>query len=106
PTCGPYTSKCIYKFEVTETVRDPKIKFDFNSSINRKDTPASASAASSCRLLTERLVGQADVDLSYCLAVHPIKDQQLSTDAQLVLLHKVRTALETFQTEGEAPPEE
>lgn len=102
PTCGPCTSKCVYRFEVSEVVRDPKIKFDFNSSINRKDTPASDSAAWFCRLLTERLIGQGDVDLSYCLAVHLIKDQQLSTDAQLVLLHKVRTALENFQNEGEA----
>jgi hypothetical protein len=29
-----------------------------------------------------------------------IKDQQLSTDAQLVLLHKVRNALENFQEES------
>jgi len=102
PTCGPCTSKCLYRFEVSEVVRDPKIKFDFNSSINRKDTPASDSAAWFCRLLTERLIGQGDVDLAYCLAVHLIKDQQLSTDAQLVLLHKVRTALENFQNESEA----
>lgn len=102
PTCGPCTSKCLYRFEVSEVVRDPKIKFDFNSSINRKDTPASDSAAWFCRLLTERLIGQGDVDLAYCLAVHLIKDQQLSTDAQLVLLHKVRTALENFQNEAEA----
>ncbi len=101
PTCGPCTSKCLYRFEVAEVVRDPKIKFDFNSSINRKDTPASDSAAWFCRLLTERLIGQSDVDLSYCLAAHLIKDQQLSTDAQLVLLHKVRTALENFQKEAE-----
>lgn len=101
PTCGPCTSKCLYRFEVVETCRDPKIKFDFNSSINRKDTPASDSAAWFCRLLTERLIGQQDVDLAYCLAVHLIKDQQLSTDAQLVLLHKVRAALEKFQEEGE-----
>jgi hypothetical protein len=100
PTCGPCTSKCLYSFEVSEVVRDPKIKFDFNSSINRKDTPASDSAAWFCRLLTERLIGQGDVDLSYCLAAHLIKDQQLSTDAQLVLLHKVRSALENFQNEG------
>lgn len=97
PTCAPCTSKCLYRFEVSEVVRDPKIKFDFNSSINRKDTPASDSAAWFCRLLTERLIGMPDVDLAYCLAAHLIKDQQLSTDAQLVLLHKVRTALENFQ---------
>lgn len=101
PTCGPCTAKCLYRFEVSEIVRDPKIKFDFNSSINRKDTSASDSAAWFCRLLTERMIGQHDIDLSYCLAVHLIKDQQLSTDAQLVLLHKVRTALENFQNEAE-----
>lgn len=101
PTCGPCTSKCIYRFEVSEIVRDPKIKFDFNSSINRKDSSASDSAAWFCRLLTERMIGQGDIDLAYCLAVHLIKDQQLSTDAQLVLLHKVRTALEQFQNEAE-----
>ncbi len=101
PTCGPCTSKCIYRFEVSEIVRDPKIKFDFNSSINRKDSSASDSAAWFCRLLTERMIGQGDLDLAYCLAVHLIKDQQLSTDAQLVLLHKVRTALENFQNEGQ-----
>lgn len=101
PTCSPCTSKCLYRFEVSEVVRDPKIKFDFNSSINRKDTPASDSAAWFCRLLTERLIGMADVDLAYCLAAHLIKDQQLSTDAQLVLLHKVRAALDNFQNESE-----
>jgi hypothetical protein len=101
PTCGPCTAKCLYRFEVSEIVRDPKIKFDFNSSSNRKDTSASDSAAWFCRLLTERMIGQPDIDLSYCLAVHLIKDQQLSTDAQLVLLHKVRTALENFQNEAE-----
>ncbi|MBX9573656.1 MAG: DUF87 domain-containing protein [Candidatus Obscuribacterales bacterium] len=101
PTCGPCTAKCLYRFEVSEIVRDPKIKFDFNSSINRKDSSASDSAAWFCRLLTERMIGQHDIDLAYCLAVHLIKDQQLSTDAQLVLLHKVRTALENFQNEAE-----
>lgn len=101
PTCGPCTSKCLYRFEVTEIVRDPKVKFDFNSSINRKDSSASDSAAWFCRLLTERMIGQADIDLAFCLAVHLIKDQQLSNDAQLVLLHKVRTALENFQKEEE-----
>lgn len=97
PACSACTSKCVYKFEVSEVVRDPKVSFDFNSSINRRDTPAADSAAWFCRLLAERLIGQSDVDLAYCLAVQFIKDQQLSTDAQLVLLHKIRAALENNQ---------
>ena len=102
PTCGPCTSKCFYRFEVSELVRDPKVKSDFNASINRKDTTASDAAAWFCRLLTERLIGQPDIDLAYCLAAHLIKDQQLSTDAQLVLLYKVRTALENEKNNAEA----
>ena len=50
PTCGPCTSKCFYRFEVSELVRDPKVKSDFNASINRKDTAASDAAAWFCRL--------------------------------------------------------
>lgn len=106
PTCGPCTSKCLYRFEVNEVVRDPKIKYDFNTSINRKDTSASDAAAWFCRLLSERLVGQLDIDLAFCLAVHLIKEQQLSTDAQIVLLHKVRQALEGFLNEGEEEMQE
>jgi hypothetical protein len=94
PTCGPCTSKCLYRFEVSEVVGDAKVRYDFNASLNRKETPASESAAWFCRLLTERLIGRFDLDLAYCLAVHLIKDQQLSSDAQFVLLHKVRRALE------------
>lgn len=106
PTCGPCMSKCVYRFEVSEMVRDPKIKFDFNSSINRKDAPASDSAAWFCRLVTDRLIGRSNLDLSYCLAAHLIKDLQLSTDAQLVLLHKVRAAIEKFDQPGQGLPDE
>jgi len=106
PTCGPCTSKCFYRFEVSELVRDPKVKSDFNASINRKDTAASDAAAWFCRLLTERLIGQPDIDLAYCLAAHLIKDQQLSTDAQLVLLYKVRTALEKNEQSSEENDQE
>lgn len=101
PTCGPCQKKCMFRFEVSEITRDPKIKNDFNSSINRKDTPASDAAAWFSRLLAERMMGQGDIDLSFCLAVHLIKDQPLSTNAQVVLLNKVRTALENMDQEAE-----
>ncbi len=94
PTCGPCKAKCQFRTEVSELVRDPKVKLDFNSSINRNGVPASDSAAWFCKLLTERTMLQTDVEFSYCLAVHLIADQQLSTDAQMVLLQKVRTKLE------------
>jgi hypothetical protein len=95
--CGPCTSKCLYRFEVLETLSDPKLLFDFNCSINRDDMPTADNAAWFCRLLSERLIGQPDVDLAYCLAVHLIGNQRLSNDAQLVLLHKIRASLEKLQ---------
>ncbi|MBX9686426.1 MAG: hypothetical protein K2X27_06960, partial [Candidatus Obscuribacterales bacterium] len=99
PTCARCTSKCVFRFEVSELVRDPKIRFDFNSSINDSAASASENAARFCRLLCERLIGAHDIDLSYCLAVHLIKDQQLSSDAQLVLLNKIRMKLEEYSLE-------
>ena len=102
-TCGACTKKCHYRFELSEVTRDPKIRFDFNSSINRTDSSASDSAAWFCRLLCERLIGQFDLDIAYCLAVHFIKEQALSTDAQLVLLAKVRGLLESNFKESESP---
>jgi hypothetical protein len=108
PTCGPCTSKCLYRLEAAEVVQDPKIKFDFNASINRKESPASESAGWFCQLLTESLLGTSNLDFSYCLAVHLIKDQQLSTNAQQVLLQKVRDAIQNFidqRQAGPAPPQ-
>ncbi len=66
PTCGPCKAKCQFRTEVSELIRDPKLKVDFNSNINRKDAPASDSAAWFCKLLTERAILQPDVDFSYC----------------------------------------
>jgi hypothetical protein len=101
--CHACTCKCFYRFEVSELVGDPRIKFDFNSSINRTDTSASEAAGWFCRLLCERLLGQFDLDLSYCLAVHLIKDQQLSQDAQLVMLAKIRDFLIEQSSSPEKP---
>jgi hypothetical protein len=100
-TCGACTKKCHYRFELSEVTRDPKIRFDFNSSINRTDSPASESAAWFCRLLCERLIGQFDLGIAFCLAVHFVKEQALSTDAQLVLLGKIRGLLESNFQETE-----
>lgn len=92
--CGPCKKKCHYRFELSEVVRDPKIRFDFNSSINNPERSASDATAWFCRLLTERLIGKFDADIAYCLAVQFIREQALSSDAQLVLLNKVRVLLE------------
>ena len=97
PTCSPCTSKCVYRFEAAETVRDSGIKIDFNSALNRKDISSAVradSTASFCQNLAMRMVGQVDIDFSYCLAVHLIRNQKLSTKAQLMLLEETRKSLE------------
>jgi len=99
--CVLCPNKCLYRTEVSEVVVDARVQFDFNSAINSTERPASESAAWFCRLLCERLMGQTDVGLSYCLAAHFISNQQLSTDAQLVLLQKVLATLKGFA--GEKP---
>jgi hypothetical protein len=81
-------------YDVAQFLSEQGLFFDFNSAISRRDAAASDSSAWYVRLLCERLIGQFDLDLAYCLAVHFIKTQQLSTDAQLVLLQKVRQHLQ------------
>jgi hypothetical protein len=94
PACGTCTSKCLLGYDVAQFLSEQGLFFDFNSAISRRDAAASDSSAWYVRLLCERLIGQFDLDLAYCLAVHFIKTQQLSTDAQLVLLQKVRQHLQ------------
>jgi hypothetical protein len=94
PACGTCTSKCLLGYDVSQFLSEQGLFFDFNSAISRRDAAASDSSAWYVRLLCERLIGQFDLDLSYCLAIHFIKTQQLSTDAQLVLLQKVRQHLQ------------
>jgi hypothetical protein len=92
--CGNCTSKCLLGYDVSQFLSEQGLFFDFNSAISRRDAAASDSSAWYVRLLCERLIGQFDLDLAYCLAIHFIKTQQLSTDAQLVLLQKVRQHLQ------------
>jgi hypothetical protein len=94
PACGACTSKCLVGYDVSQFLSEQGLFFDFNSAISRRDAAASDSSAWYVRLLCERLIGQFDIDLAYCLAIHFIKTQRLSTDAQLVLLQKVRQHLQ------------
>lgn len=107
PTCGPCAAKCDFQYEVSEVTRDPKIKSDFHSSVHRQDISASDSAAWFSGLLTQRLIGKRNIDLSYCVSIHLIKDLDvpvpvtttLSSDAQLILAHKVRNSLSAQELE-------
>jgi hypothetical protein len=103
--CGACTSKCLYGYDVQHFLNDPGILFDFNSSVSRKTVPPSETAAWFVRLFSERLIGTFNVDLAYCLAVHLIKEQQLSIEAQLVLLNKVRSHLLPVGTKEKAAEE-
>ncbi len=94
PTCGPCQAKCAYRFEVSELTNDGGLLFDFNTAINNEGASASENAAHFCRMLNERLVGQGDLEISYCLAVHLLMPHNLSTDSQMVLLYKARQIME------------
>ncbi|HEY9757228.1 MAG TPA: hypothetical protein V6C97_18820 [Oculatellaceae cyanobacterium] len=101
PTCTSCTSKCNFQYEVSEITRDSKIRSDFRGSLNRETASSSDSAAWFCHLLSERMIGKKSIDLEYCLAIHLIEGLDvpvaattaLSTDAQLVFAHKVRSSL-------------
>jgi len=101
PTCALCTAKCQYQSEVLQITQDAKVKSDFHSYVNHESVSASDATAQYSRLLTERLIGQRNDDLAYCLAIHLIKGLEvpapstavLSTDAQLVLANRVHTTL-------------
>lgn len=100
PTCGPCQAKCAYRFEVNELTRDSGVIFDFNTAINSEAAPPSENAAYFCRVLNDRLVGQTDLEISYCLAVHLFMAQNLSVDSQNILLSKTRQIMEEQEESG------
>ena len=93
-TCALCTSKCQYRTEVSEALRDEKLKNDFSNSINRDNSSASTEAAAFSKTYAHKMIGQNNMDLAFCLSVHFIKEQQLSAATQLILLSKIRCALE------------
>jgi len=93
-TCGPCQAKCAYRFEVNELTSDSGVSFDFNTAINSEAASPSENAAYFCRVLSDRLVGQPDLEISYCFAVHLFMSQNLSVDSQMILLNKTRQTLE------------
>lgn len=95
-TCGACRVKCRYAVEASIITSDRKLQFDFNSTINRRHVASSTSAAWHSRLLSERMIGDCNTDLAFCLSVHFLEKQALSTDGQLVLLNKVLKALQHF----------
>ena len=96
PACSPCKSKCLYQCEVAEVTQSARVRSDYQASVSRQNTTAAESAASYCRLLSERMIGKHNKDLSYCLAVHLIRDLEvsprerrvLSSDAQLIMSRK------------------
>ena len=99
-TCGPCQAKCAYRFEVNELTNDSGVIFDFNTAINSEAAPPSENAAYFCRVLNDRLIGQADLEISYCLAVHLFMAQNLSVDSQMILLNKTRQIMEEQEESG------
>ncbi len=94
PACCACTSKCLFRVEVSDAVVDAKIASEFKSTMNADGIASADSIGSYCRGLTQRMVGHKEIDVSYCLAVHLVRDQPLSADAQQQLLQETRLVLE------------
>ncbi len=115
---GPFTacsnckSKCMYHFEIEETLRDEKIMADFDSSYENSESPPEVNMANISIILTKMIMnvfGYDDVnpppngvtvmserDLSYCISVHYIMKKKMAADAQLKLLNKVSATIDSF----------
>jgi hypothetical protein len=112
PTCSPCQSKCLYQCEAAEITQSARVRSDYQATVSRHDVTAAEGAAIYCRLLSERLIGKYNKDLSYCLAVHLVKDletspgerRMLSSDAQLVMSKKVHAHLENMEEAAKLPP--
>jgi hypothetical protein len=100
--CKPCQLKCQYRYEGQVLAGDATHAQDFNSAVNSTTTPVSEAAAWYARLLSERYLRGGNLDLAYCFSLHllqnletPAPDQhKLSSDAQLILAHKIRESLE------------
>lgn len=106
--CKLCQAKCQYRYEGQFLAGDASKVQDFNSMVNSATTPASEAAAWYARLLSERFLRGGNLELAYCFSLHllqnletPAPDQhKLSSDAQLILAHKIRESLE--ETERKA----
>ncbi len=95
---GPYAgcrfceTRCQFGHEVAVQM-DDNLRCDFHSAINGSEEPASYSAAWFVRLKSESWVGDFNIGLAYCLAVHNLETNAVSRDTSSVILYKVREAL-------------
>lgn len=100
--CKLCRSKCQYRYEAQVLSQDQANILDFNSRVNSTTTPAAEAAAWFTRLLSERHLHGGNLDLAYCFSLHllntfetPAPDKhKLSSDAQLILSHRIRESLE------------
>jgi hypothetical protein len=102
PLCGGCDCKCRYGSDVEHILRDPRNENDFFKSLSGDREPLSKAAAWFCWLFSERVMGEADIDLAYCLSAHLLNRANLSIDAQLVFAHKTRTYLEEAKLKAES----
>jgi len=106
PLCGECESKCRYGSDVEHILLDSRNENDFFKALSGDTEPLSKAAAWFCWLFSERVMGEADLDLAYCFAAHFLGRANLSVDAQLVFAHKTRMQLDEAKQKIEAgePP--
>ena len=95
PACKLCATKCLYRFDVSEIIKDPQVDSDFKMATSRKYVPVWESVAWYCKILAERLITRSNLDLSLCLAVHLLQDPSGANNVQPTLLEKVRNSLQS-----------
>src|SRR5262249_10843926 len=81
------------------------LRYEYNSSINSWDMQASDSTAWFSRLISQRVSGQYDRDVAYCIA-NNLVSTQLNADAQLVFMERTLSSLKKYEEESEEPESE
>jgi hypothetical protein len=99
--CKLCRSQCFYGYEAAMYARfTENISSDLNASLNRKDVNESESAGWFARLSTERMIGQHNTDLAYCLMLQLVAANEKLQ--QRVSVQSVRQFLEGWHAEEDA----
>ena len=106
PACELCTAKCQYHYEAGWFTRDQKLQSEFQECVVRDDVSASGSIAWFSRLLTRRLLGKDQADLSYCIAVHLLENLEASLPTSAVskdVARQIRQLLEPCPAGSDSP---
>lgn len=93
--CANCAKKCLFGFDVSKGL-DPLLVKNTLDKYRREGVAATQQIAWAGRLLTERLTGKTDFDVSYCATLHIIAQQGYSDDSKTVTANMAYEALKAM----------